>query len=143
MISSLHPLTGRGPELTRLALDPNEDRWFLDLSADGSRFAFTRTPSDPIQILSVQGRPIQQIRVKGWSNLLEFSWAMDGKGLYVVAGTRGGHVLLYVDLQGNAHRLWESPGASGETYVRPSPDGRHLAIQSWTTKGNMWMMENF
>jgi hypothetical protein len=25
----------------------------------------------------------------------------------------------------------------------PSPDGRHLAFQSQTMSGNMWMMENF
>ena len=143
IINSLNPLTGRGSELTRLPLDPNHDDGFLGLSPDGSRIALTQTPASPIQIFSVQGKPIQQIRVKGWTNLLAYSWALDGKGLYVAAGTRGGEVLLYVDLQGNAHRLWESPGASLQMNLRPSPDGRHLAIQSWTTKSNMWMMENF
>ncbi len=143
IVSAVDPLKGRGPELTRLALDPKEERWFFDLSPDGSHIAFTETPSGPIQILSSQGRPIQQIQVKGWSNLLGFTWAADRKGLYVIVGVRNGHVLLYVDLQGNAHRLWESTGASIETVVKPSPDGRHLAVQSWTTNGNMWMMENF
>ena len=153
IIASLDPLTGRGPELTRLPLDPTHDDSHavfgvqpgasLALSPDGSRIAFTLTPSSPIQIFTVQGQPIQKIRVKGWSNLLECHWAQDGKGLYVVSGTRGDHVVLYVDLQGNAHRLWEGVGSSWETWVRPSPDGRHLGISTWTTAGNMWRMEDF
>jgi Tol biopolymer transport system component len=144
LITSLDPLKGRGPELTRFALDPNDNRWWLDLSADGARIAATRSPAGPIYILSTHGQAMQQIRVKGRSNLLAFTWAVDGKGLFVVAaGIRGGHVLLYVDLQGNAHVLWENAGASGETLPWSSPDGRHLAISSWITNGNMWMMENF
>ena len=142
IISSLNPLTGRGPELTRLPL-PNEDRGFLVLSPDGRRIALTQTPASPIQIFSLQGQPIQEIRVKGWSNLLVYDWTPDGNSFYVDAGTRKGHVLLYVDLQGNAHKLWESPGATVEMYARSSPDARHLAISTFTTKGNMWMMENF
>jgi len=143
IISSLDPLTGRGPELMRLALDPNEDRWFLILSHDGSSIAFTKTPASSIQIFSRQGHRIRQIRVKGWSNLLVYDWAPDGSGFYVDAGSHGGHVLLYVDLQGNANRLWESPGASYQMYLRSSPDARHLAIGTFTTKANMWLMENF
>ena len=129
IISSLNPLTGRGPELTRLALGPANEPSFVTLSRDGTRIAFNKTPASPIQIFSLEGRLIQQIRVKGWSKLLEYDWAPDGKGFYVVdAGSRGGHVLLYVDLQGNAQRLWESPGASFEMYVRASPDSRHLTM---------------
>jgi serine/threonine protein kinase len=143
VVTAIDLFRGRGPELARFALDPSENGWFADLSPDGTRIATTKTPAGPIDILSLRGRPVQPIRVKDWSNLLEFTWAADGKGLYVVAGLRGGHVLLYVDLQGNAHPLWESAGASGETIAKPSPDGRHLAIQTWTTNGNMWMMENF
>ncbi len=143
VITTLDPLKGRGPELARFALDPNDNRWFIDLSADGTRIAATRSPAGPIYIFSLRGQPIRQIKVKGWNNLLGFTWAEDGKGLFVIAGIRGAHVLLYVDLQGNAHVLWQSAGASGETGARPSPDGSHLAIQSWTANGNMWMIENF
>ena len=143
IIRSLNSLSGRGRELTRLPLDPTHDDGWLTLSPDGNRIALTQTAASPIQIFTVQGKFIQEIRVKGWSNLLGYDWTLDGKGLYVDAGTRGSRVLLYVDLQGNAHRLWESPGASFEMYVRASPDARHLAIATYTTKGNMWMMENF
>ena len=147
VVSSLDPIKGRGSELMRFAIDPNDPyRWFADLSADGTRMAVTATPAGPIDIFTVHGQPVQQIQVKGWSNLSEYSWAADGKGLYVTAGIRDGQVVLYVDLRGNAHPLWSSIGATGqmtETLARPSPDGRQLVIATWTTRGNLWMIENF
>jgi serine/threonine protein kinase len=143
IISTVDPLKGRGPELVRFALDPNENRWFWDLSPDGTRVAATRSAAGPIYILSVHGEPIREIKVNGWSNLQEFSWAADGRGLFLVVGVPGKHVLLHVDLHGNPRVLWENAGASGETLAHPSPDGRYLAIESWVTNGNLWMMENF
>jgi serine/threonine protein kinase/dipeptidyl aminopeptidase/acylaminoacyl peptidase len=143
VMSALDPIKGRGSELARIALDPNEENWFFDLSADGSRIAVTRTPVDPIQILSVHGQPIQEVRIKGWSNIQSVTWAPDGKGLYVVAGVHAGLKVLYVDLKGNAYPLWEYKWVSGDTLASPSPDGRHLALSGWTSSSNIWMMENF
>jgi len=141
IVSSLDPLKGRGPGLARFGLDPSDNRWFLALSSDGTRIATTRTPAGPIYILSAHGQPIQQIRVKGWSNLPAFSWAADGKGLFVVADISRGNVFLYVDLRGDPHVLWRNAGGPSET--GPSPDGRHLMIQTRTSNDNMWMLENF
>jgi eukaryotic-like serine/threonine-protein kinase len=143
IVSVLDPLNGRGSELTRLPLDPSEDHWSFDLSADGRRFAFTKTPASPVQIFSLHGVPLHEFKPKRPKEVQEFSWAPDGKGLYVVAGARNGNEVLYMDLQGNGHSLWESTGANGETSVKPSPDGRHLAIATWATKGNIWLMEDF
>jgi serine/threonine protein kinase len=143
IVSALDLLKGRGPELFRFALVANDDNWFLDLSPDGTRIAATRTLAGPIYILSPGGEVLRQIQVKGWSNLQSFFWTADGKGLFVTAGIRNGREVLHVDLQGNAHGLWENTGGSGETEGRPSPDGRHLAFDGWITNGNMWMMENF
>jgi Tol biopolymer transport system component len=143
IITTFDPLKGRGAELIRFALDPNEDGWSLELSPEGTRIAATRSPTGPIYILPLRGKATQEIHVKGWSNLLYVNWTPDGKGLFVSASNQFGKVILHVDFQGNAHVLWESPGGSGETTARPSPDGRHLAMSSWTMDGNMWMMEDF
>ena len=142
IISSIDPLKGIGPELMRFPLDPNRYDWFLALSSDGTRLAVTRNESGPIYTFLVSGKPIDQINVKNWSNLLEFAWAVDGRGLYVVAVTRGGHTLLYVDPHGNAYPLWESFGANVETKPILSPDGRQIAVQTWTTNGNLWMAQS-
>jgi hypothetical protein len=34
-------------------------------------------------------------------------------------------------------------GGPSAPWAVPSPDGRHVAIYSWTLSANMWMMENF
>lgn len=143
IISAIDPLQGRGRELARFDLDPGEEDSDTALSPDGTRIAATRTPSGPIYILSLRGETPREIRVKGWTNLLSVNWEADGKGLYVSSGTRGARVLLHVDLLGNAHVLWKNVGATGETLAYPSPDGRHLAMQGWTSNTNIWMMENF
>jgi serine/threonine protein kinase len=143
IVTAFDPLEGRGPELFRFALVANDENWHLDLSPDGTRVGVTRTPAGPIYILSLSGQELQQVQVKGSSNLLFFTWAADEKGLFVTAGIRNGRKLLYVDLKGNAHVLWEDTGGSGETLAHPSPDGRYLAFEGWTTSGNMWLMENF
>jgi len=142
-ITAIDPLEGRGPELFRFDLVSNDDTWYIDVSPDGTRVATTRTSAGPIHILSLNGQPLRQIQVKGWTNLQSFVWAADGKGLFVAAGIRNGMELLHVDLQGYAHALWENTGATGETLASPSPDGRHLAFNGWTTNGNMWMLENY
>ena len=143
IVTALDPMRGRGPELARFPLDPNVKDWWIDISPDGTRFALMRTPSEPIQIVGLNGQRIQQIQIKGWSNLRAFNWAPDGKGLYVVATVRGGRVVVYVDFQGNAQVIWNNRGGSNETLAIPSPDGRHLAMSAWATNGNIWTLENF
>lgn len=143
IVSAIDLVKGRGPERFRFALLANDDTWFLDLSPDGTRVAATRTAAGPIYILSLDGHILQQVHVKGWSNLESFTWNANGTALFVTAGIRNGKEVLHVDLQGNAHILWESAGGSGDTEARPSPDGRHLAFHGWTTSGNMWLMQDF
>ena len=143
IVTAFDPLKGRGAELFRFALVANDKNWFLDLSPDGTHVAVTRTLAGPIYILSLGGQILQQVQVKGWSNIQFLNWAADGKGLFVSAGVRNGKKLLHVDLQGNVHALWEDSGGSAETEAYPSPDGRHLAFRGWTINGNMWLMENF
>jgi eukaryotic-like serine/threonine-protein kinase len=143
VLTAFDPQKGRGAELFRFALVANDKNWFLDLSPDGTRVAVTRTLAGPIYILSLGGQVLQQVQVKGWSNIGFLSWAAEGKGFFVSAGVRNGKELLHVDLQGNAHPLWENSGGSAVTDAYPSPDGRHLAFHGWTTSGNMWMTENF
>jgi eukaryotic-like serine/threonine-protein kinase len=143
IITTLDPLHGRGPELARFDIDSSESDWWVDLSPDGTRVAAIASPTGPIYILSLRGQATQQIHVKGWSNLLSLSWAADGNNLFVFSGKLQGKALLRVDLQGNAHFLWEMPGAYGEALAEASPDGLHIGIYGWSINSNMWMMENF
>ena len=143
ILTAFDPIEGRGREFFRFPLIPNDENWFLGISPDGTRFAVTQTPVGPIHILSLSGKVQTQFRVKGWTNLESFFWSSDGNGLFVTAGVHNGKEILHVDLHGNAHALWENSGGSGETEARPSPDGHRLAFNSWTTSGNMWMLQDF
>ena len=148
----------RGPtEWWRVTLwDTQSDRfeagqWFrghlypdrCDISPDGTNLAVTVGENGPIRILSLRGLPEQRIRVKKPKGIRSVDWAGDGKGFFLSA-QQAGTEIWHVDLRGNAQVLWTTDVFLGEAHeARPSPDGRHLAIQTWATSGNLWMMENF
>jgi len=142
IFTSLDALKGRGPELARFDLDPGIEYWDFNISMDGSRLAVSGNPQGPIHILSLRGNAEQVIPAKFNNSAADFFWAADGKGLYVSDATKRGTVLSYLDLRGNAHVLWVNPNG-WSIWARPSPDGRHLAIEHVSATGNIWMMENF
>jgi len=141
VFTAFDPLKGRGRELARFTTDPKGD-YDWDISKDGHRIAIRKNEEARLDIISLKGEAPQELRVKGWSNLLNLDWAMDGKGIFTSGRMQRGFVLLYVDSKGNAHPLWEQRGSHG-TWGIPSPDGHHLALSGWTVGANLWMMENF
>jgi serine/threonine protein kinase len=143
VVTAFDPVKGRGPELARFDADPNvqEPYCICEISPDGSLLAVKQGDEGPIHILSLRGLPEQVIQPKGLNLGGDYHWAADGRGLYVNSTIKGKTALLYVDLQSNAHVVWEMNG--GYTWGIPSPDGRHLAILGWTQNSNVWMMENF
>jgi serine/threonine protein kinase len=163
IFTAFDPLRGRGPELTRLDIDPATLDYIWDLSPDGTRIAIVGYSEKQIHIIPLGGQQPREVTVTGPSSLLSVKWTADGKGLFASGLTQGGSVLLQVDLQGNAHVIWEKKGITGPlnappwngpasggwigypsaAWAVPSPDGRHLAIYDWNLTSNMWMMENF
>ncbi len=130
-------------QLTEIETDPNRDFNF-DLSPDGSRIALSEFDSKEgrIRFLPVAGGNAREVTVKGWVTFTAGpDWTPDGEGVFVSSWSPRGATLLHVDLEGNAHALWEQKGL--RTWGVPSPDGRHLAMLGWTLDSNVWMMENF
>ena len=141
IFTSVDPIDGRGRELARFALDTAIDYWSFDVSPDGTRLAVRGNPQGPIHIVFLNGQPEHVIPAK-FNLAQDVCWAADGKGLYVPDQINTATVLLYLDLHGRKHQLWEQRGG-GWVSARPSPNGRHLAIGSSTNSSNVWMMENF
>jgi hypothetical protein len=141
IFTALDPLKGRGRELARFDADPTAD-YDWDLSPDASFIDIRKNHEPRLSMLSLSGQEPREIIVKGWSTLINLDWAANGKGLFTSGPVQRGSVLLYVDLQGNAHPLWEQRGSLA-TWAIPSRDGRHLALSGWTTNTNFWMLENF
>jgi serine/threonine protein kinase len=158
IFTAFDPETGRGRELIRFDTDASVDLDYVwDLSPEGTRIAILKYSEGRIHLLPLAGQPPQEIVVKGRNSLQSVNWSADGKGFFVSSATKVGSALLHVDLQGKANVLWEQNGniapwngpytqwlgGPSAPWAVPSPDGRHLAIYSWSLSANMWMMENF
>jgi eukaryotic-like serine/threonine-protein kinase len=142
LFTQFDSLQGRGAELARVDLDSEAKKFHWDLSPDGTRISYFRTPQEPIEILSLRGEAPHSFFVKGWDNLDSLDWTADGEGFFVSDGVHGGMVLLRVDLQGNA-TLMQSYQGAGMLLARPSPDGQHLMISEYRIDGNIWTLEDF
>jgi serine/threonine protein kinase len=142
IFSVLDAFQGRGAEVARFGLDPNDDGWQTDLSPNGSQIAFLRGPAGPLSVFSLRDHSTREIPLKGLSNLRTLNWSSNNDGLFVSDCAHGNTRLLYLNLRGESSVLEERSGAEG-TGVKQSPDGRHLAISAWTLSGNMWLRENF
>ncbi len=142
IFSALDAFKGRGAELARFGLDPNDDGWQADLSPNGSQIAFLRGPAGPLSVFSLRDHSTREIPLKASSNLKILNWSSNNDGLFVSDYAQGNTRLLYLNLRGESFLLQERSGGEGGG-VKQSPDGRHLAISAWTMSSNMWMMENF
>jgi Tol biopolymer transport system component len=139
IFSAFDPIKGRGRELARLPKDPKIDLpW--NFSPDGKRIAALVPGAASVHMVPLDGDQPRDITVKGWPpfNCLDFS--ADSMGFFVNSMTNGGGTLLYVDLNGKAHPLWQS---AFFIWGIPSWDGRRLAILGLAMNGNLWMLENF
>jgi len=139
IITSFHPEKGLGAELTRFAVDPNVD-WPAALSPDLSRIALIRRTGAPLEILSVKGAKLQEIKIPAWTEPGEMHWASDGKALYVPVRALEGTSVLRVDLEGRIHVVRVNRGGIESDGI-PSPDGRHLAITDDVENNNIWIVE--
>jgi serine/threonine protein kinase len=142
LFTQFDPLQGRGAELARVDLDSEAKKFHWDLSPDGTRISYFRTPQEPIEILSLRGNAPHSFYVKGWDNLDSLDWTADGEGFFVSDGVHGGVVLLRVDLLGNAKVLQSYQGGA-MLLARPSPDGQHLMVSEYRIDGNFWTLESF
>jgi DNA-binding winged helix-turn-helix (wHTH) protein/Tol biopolymer transport system component len=132
---------GRGAVLAKFETEPAAT-YSWSLSHDGARIAILKNWDALIHIISLKGQAPEEITVKRWPSLAGVYWAADGKGWFMASKNQAGVALLHVDLQGEAHTLWELKGDT-IAYGLPSPDGRRLAIVATTRNYNVWMLANF
>jgi hypothetical protein len=70
--------------------------------------------------------------VKNWNGFTSVDWAADSKGLFVTSNPAGlRQSLLYVDLAGNAHQIWQTNNIR-PSWVVPSRNGKYVAIPALT-----------
>ena len=126
MFSAFNPISGRGRELARVnGEDFRELRW--DLSPDGTRIAVADARGSQIRILLLGGPAAEHIRVSDAYGLGQVSFTSDSRGVIVPRTNGDGTSLLSISLRGDAHLLWEQPGATAMAGLA-SPDGQSVAV---------------
>ncbi len=145
VFSAFDPLRGRGKSLLAIPVDPFREYRF-GLSPDGSTMGLLEAGGrEPVvRLLSLSGAPERSVTVKQWGHLNSLDWAADGQGFFITSQSPRGATLLFVDLNGNAHTLWQQKGTFRTWgWAIPSPDGRRIAILGATVNSNAWMLRNF
>jgi serine/threonine protein kinase/Tol biopolymer transport system component len=147
VVVAFDPLGGPGKELLRIPLeigssaDIGFDYWW-QLSPDGSQIGIVKKHGNQIRLVPLSGGPTRIITINGYSDLLEFFWAIDSQSMFVSTLAPGGAILLHVSLGGEAQPIWHRP-QSTHTWGFPSPDGHHLAIMDSNSESNAWLINNF
>jgi len=147
VVAAFDPLTGPGKELVRIPLEAGSsadigfDYWW-QVSPDGSLIGIVKRHGPEIRLVPLHGGQTRTITVKGYSDLFDFNWAMDSRGMFVSTVGPDGPSLLRVDLNGTAQLLWHQ-SQPNYAWGYPSPDGRHLAIMRSSTDANVWVINNF
>jgi eukaryotic-like serine/threonine-protein kinase len=126
-------------------LEESSNGWNSGLSPDGTFIAAVTfgAGDNAIRLISLKGQPTREIAVKDWNSFTSLDWAADGKGFFVSSNPTGRlSTLLYVDLMGNAHSLWQAKNFQA-TWAIPSHNGKYVAIPAPTVGSNAWMLDNF
>jgi dipeptidyl aminopeptidase/acylaminoacyl peptidase len=142
IFSTVDPIKGRGRELCRIPIDRKKDyNWVL--SPDGLIvLAGIENVESTLYVRRTDGRAAHDIDIKGWPGLEYMDFSADGKGLFMNSTSNGVGTLLYVELTGKVHPLWQ-PKSPGVGFATPTRDGHKLAILGQNFSSNVWMIKDF
>ncbi len=141
VFTAFDPVNGNAHEVASVQRESGIEN--SGLSPDGKLIAVTQAGEKRIRLLSIAGEPAREIVLKNWGSFSSVDWAADSNGLFVTSNPTGWRSsLLYVDLAGNAHELWQVKGP-GQSWSIASRDGKHLAIPAPTTSSNAWIVEGY
>jgi eukaryotic-like serine/threonine-protein kinase len=143
VLSTFDSVKGNPRQVAKL--EETANGWNWSLSPDGTWIALNTfsANSNRVRLISLSGQPTREITVKDWNSFTSIDWAADGKGFFISSNPTGRlSTLLYVDLMGNAHLLWQVKNFQA-TWAIPSHNGRYVAMPAPTVGSNVWMVENF
>jgi len=103
--------------------------------------AIPHAQADQIQIIGLTTNDARTVTI-AQTRLQSVAWAPDGEHLYVTdfAGARR---ILLVDFNGKFLTVFTYPDYTWVHFLRPSPDGRYLALTQRTFSSNFAMLENY
>ena len=140
IISSLDPSRGKGAALATVPITGSGY-----ILPNGTEFAYIVEQDQPrnhIRVISFRGRRPEDIVVRGATFLDNLDPLPDGSGWLSVDHTPDRSELLFITRDGRSHVLWAPDRTTVDSAI-PSRDGKHLAIETDTPGGNVWMMSDF
>jgi Tol biopolymer transport system component/DNA-binding winged helix-turn-helix (wHTH) protein len=143
VFSTFDETLGKARELAKVRL-PGAN-WNWGLSPDGRSIAAVTfgAENNRVHLIPVSGGPIRELVVKNGSGFNAVDWAADSKGLFLSSNPTGmRQSLLYVDLAGNSHPIWQSDNL-WPSWAVPSRDGKFIAMPRANLDSNVWMTEHF
>jgi Tol biopolymer transport system component len=144
-ITAFDPVTGNRKALLTIPNYPGASYHWTP-SPDGSLVAIGNSALSGDQIIRfipVHGGQTRTVILHGYPWLTSLDWAPDSTSVFVgVWEPSGTTTLLHVDLKGQVQPIWQNT-QNRETWMIPSPDGRHLAMLGRSEEANVWMIDNF
>jgi serine/threonine protein kinase len=131
---ALDPERGPGRELARIEVIGTGVHW--DLSPDGRTVAIQEKTAR-LRVVSLSDGSVRDLQARNLGTAISIGWSWDGQRLFV----NSEHVLSSVNFEGEAVALWHT--RDWISSPRPSPEGRHLALQAESSGANAWLIENF
>jgi len=147
VITRFDPQQGDRKELLRIPLEPGTsarigDDYAWQLAPDGSQIAILKRHGTGIRLIPLNGEPVRTFQLKAHTDVFDLNWTSDSKSLLISALAPEGAAILHVDLEGNAHQLWQQRQAHW-VGVMQSPDARRIITYSVIDAANVWMIDNF
>ena len=140
-LSSFSPEAGLGNEVARVPLA--QTPWFVDwdVSPEGTRIVLPLA-TGKLLLLETSAHTRNEILVDQRCNLQSASWSANGNGVFVTGVCKPFYKLLFVELSGKVHTLYESSHEWLGNPV-PSPDGKHLAFAVKPGRVDVWLLDKF
>jgi len=138
----LDPIRGKEDLLGRIG---TKGFYGFQVAPDGSQLAVVdASHKNRIEILNLSDRLWHEITVEtGWGDNQSIAWTADGTGFFLTTWLPQSWNLVHATSSGRAHSLLSNAYRQWMAAPLPSPDGKHLAFQTETIEGNVWLLQNF
>jgi hypothetical protein len=146
-ISAFDPMIGKEKDLIRIPVEPGTNAsvgmdYAWQISPDGSWIGIAKRHGNTIRLIPLGKDQARTITINGHSDIMDFHWSVDSRGLFVSSVGPDGAALLHVELDGKAQPIWLQPQMVS-FWAFSSPDARHLVISGESRETSVWMVSNF
>ncbi|MGA8489802.1 MAG: hypothetical protein WB711_05220, partial [Terriglobales bacterium] len=132
--------TGLGSQITKLDFIPA----YWTVSPSGAYLAITTAATHPtVMLVNLANSTQQTLAIPQEWAIRDLAWAVDGRSLFAVGVHDRSNAILRIELDGQTRIFLDRGKNHAAHFLRPSPDGQHLAFSEYTWESNNWLLENF